>query len=1085
MVTTNYDDFLGQALTAQAQEVDAFKAPALPLGDDFEGLVYLHGHLSQDSKKLVVTDQDFGAAYITRHWASDFLRELFRKYVVCFVGYSHSDHLMEYFARGMGSDSKPRYIFTEQTSAEAMRQRGLIPIAYPDGQHELLTEVLTLWSTHASMSSVTRANRVRGFAGVVPPTGPDDTDFLVESLGDHRLVDEVCAVATSLAWFQWLVARPICEQVLDPPPSVEGKCAHALASWFAERVLADEDISKAARQWLNRHPIKPGAILPLAVATELWQSGKADRTLRHAWLDWCLDQSAASPDMFRWLNNVWGHGAKPDEDAQSSVELDEAHVWSLFRYLTDQWLGPVPGLTAFLIRSAELRVAGDGSYTFLGGLSARFSTLSSKQRERLLSWVQDFVHGAEARGFGWSWQFAGPRLADEPDRRSMVMRDVAAELFFLVARAIQSEAIDSPKRSALRARLWLGDHSPLIRRFGLLGLEKCDLNPNEKADILVEDDLLGDYRTGPEFFDLLSAIVPNMSSKALARLIAAIEMPADLDKSGEVRHAYELLSRVVVSRKRPAKAALAKARENLALTAARYPEWVPRDDPGRVFAEVKTGSWSAEDLMPWTPGQFHQMLNHDPRQTAADLFQKVRDGNPSFDHHRRAGDWFGPDQMLVEVVKAQPSDGLVLWEAIGDAEVTVDERQTAKGHVVRGFGEAELDEQMVARVFDCLNREAEDQPWSALADFLSPWGAGETSRAWATVPSARRLAAHVFEHVRNEGSDLSGEADLMILAINSSVGQLASFWVQAAVADADAGTYPGGLLSNEVSTAVERLIKESRDGRLASAPLLRSVQFFNQADPDWTREQLFPLIDPAKGWEQVAELWEPVFSGHWDDALLETPLRSWLVDYVRKIEPGEKSRVQPQLMLALITVRSTMSVEQQLEWMTELSAVKWVKRRFDWLTTVGWQLGELDHQSRHGAWSAWGREYVRRRVNSQPLPLAPDEVAALLHWAVHLDKDDLAECASLLMKTTCGLPVGDHGFSPDLKEAVKREPIMWAQLAGELLKTTTTQPEAPTWPGLRLFIDEVVEAADGLVTDADLMTIRSEAHRLGVGGVLE
>lgn len=48
---------------------------------------------------MVLTDADFGRAYLTEGWARRFLVEVFRQYTVLFVGYSHSDVVMNYLAR--------------------------------------------------------------------------------------------------------------------------------------------------------------------------------------------------------------------------------------------------------------------------------------------------------------------------------------------------------------------------------------------------------------------------------------------------------------------------------------------------------------------------------------------------------------------------------------------------------------------------------------------------------------------------------------------------------------------------------------------------------------------------------------------------------------------------------------------------------------------------------------------------------------------------------------------------------------------------------------------------------------------------
>jgi hypothetical protein len=64
-------------------------------------------------KRMVLTDRDFGRAYLTEGWARRFVLELFLKYTVLFVGYSHNDPVMQYLARGLppGDSNKKRYAF--------------------------------------------------------------------------------------------------------------------------------------------------------------------------------------------------------------------------------------------------------------------------------------------------------------------------------------------------------------------------------------------------------------------------------------------------------------------------------------------------------------------------------------------------------------------------------------------------------------------------------------------------------------------------------------------------------------------------------------------------------------------------------------------------------------------------------------------------------------------------------------------------------------------------------------------------------------------------------------------------------------
>jgi SIR2-like protein len=59
---------------------------------------------------MVLTDKNFGAAYLTRGWVRDFLISLFSEYTVLFVGYSHNDITTTYLARGLNqAQVKPRW----------------------------------------------------------------------------------------------------------------------------------------------------------------------------------------------------------------------------------------------------------------------------------------------------------------------------------------------------------------------------------------------------------------------------------------------------------------------------------------------------------------------------------------------------------------------------------------------------------------------------------------------------------------------------------------------------------------------------------------------------------------------------------------------------------------------------------------------------------------------------------------------------------------------------------------------------------------------------------------------------------------
>jgi len=110
IVTTNFDPHFTSVLAERNLKCDQYFAPALPLGRNFRGIVYLHGSLLRADDPLVLSDEEFGRAYMIEGWAREFLRGMFDTYTTLFIGYSHSDPPVEYLARGMSTMRvAPRY----------------------------------------------------------------------------------------------------------------------------------------------------------------------------------------------------------------------------------------------------------------------------------------------------------------------------------------------------------------------------------------------------------------------------------------------------------------------------------------------------------------------------------------------------------------------------------------------------------------------------------------------------------------------------------------------------------------------------------------------------------------------------------------------------------------------------------------------------------------------------------------------------------------------------------------------------------------------------------------------------------------
>ena len=173
IVTTNWDRHLTAAAEAKfRRRPHVYTSPALPLGRDFSGIVHLHGSLNQEPEDLIMTEADFGRAYLTDAYCARFVYEMFRSYTVLFVGYSHKDPIMYHLGRGLPPKAEPRYGIINDEVPDDWRALRIIPIVYPsDGDHAALAEGLKAWAWLIQSGHLDYERRVQSLlaSATMPP----------------------------------------------------------------------------------------------------------------------------------------------------------------------------------------------------------------------------------------------------------------------------------------------------------------------------------------------------------------------------------------------------------------------------------------------------------------------------------------------------------------------------------------------------------------------------------------------------------------------------------------------------------------------------------------------------------------------------------------------------------------------------------------------------------------------------------------------------------------------------------------------------------------------------------------------------
>ncbi|WP_218963051.1 SIR2 family protein [Iodobacter sp. BJB302] len=141
IVTTNFDRLF--ELGENGEHLKWHVPPAFPylnFGASIEGITYLHGRLvdvTSENHPYVLSSADFGRAYLSEGWATNFMRQLLERYTVVLLGYQAEDPPVKYLLEGLNHDGKydrsRLYAFDRGLPEEIeakWRDRGVTAIAF-------------------------------------------------------------------------------------------------------------------------------------------------------------------------------------------------------------------------------------------------------------------------------------------------------------------------------------------------------------------------------------------------------------------------------------------------------------------------------------------------------------------------------------------------------------------------------------------------------------------------------------------------------------------------------------------------------------------------------------------------------------------------------------------------------------------------------------------------------------------------------------------------------------------------------------------------------------------------------------------
>ncbi|MGN7975968.1 SIR2 family protein [Microbacterium sp. 22195] len=1067
IVSTNYDEHLSTAAAELAIEIgDVYNGPAVPLGRDFTGLVYLHGRVSRPAAELVITDDDFGRAYLFDGWARRFVTDLFLNRTVLFVGYSHSDAVMKYLARGLPPTTK-RFALTHTPDDPKWNDLRITPIDYPKAaKHVALTTALDEWARRLEMGQLDHRTRVHDIVSGGPPKLPVEADYLAAALNLPAGVRAFSEKARGKEWLLWAEQQPAFLSLFTPGQHTTDE-SQVLAQWFADRYVADPEMTD------------------LALATLARQGPIVCARLRHAIAYAAYGLRESSPELAtRWTVIVATALRTHDEDPEET--------WNILHRPTVRGVSALPLLRRALQPRLQFKMerpwyleeteAHDRTKP-----SVRWSSSTSDLQqlwnavreglpagatsilqifEQSLNDAYELLATCEPNRSWDSW--SRRRSAIEPHDQNQ-FRDYESTL----VDALRDTSVELIGTDGSIIERWLKSDFALFRRLGLhLVTEHPAMSAHDKLLMLLAGSQLYDHHSKHEVFRLLATIAPNLEDVDRELLLEHVLIgppPFGLGPEREeqlhercIFDIVEWLTRYV-NEWDELERAVAAIREHRPTIGVR-----PHPDFDHW---MDSGSW-VEEAAPFTADEFVGAFDaHGPGGAVA-----LAVDQSYVDDALDGPTWQGGCAVMQAAIESRPDVGLAL---LGEPIVSenTDWESDFRAAIITGLGNATLTDQQIQSALAPLRDLIIDPRLArSISDFfLSAVDSKALEHSEAVLVRLDELASAVWRTHAPEMEEHDSQ-DWLMLGLNTWPGVLAQYWVnRVRVRWTVEGDDWRGLSTADKGAAARLLDPADNATRASLAIIAADTYFIFGADPTFAREQLFPLFDATTG-ERAMQAWKSyLHHPRANDAMLEAGFWQQLTSaHVLIADLGSDHGLERQYwwMMASICIRSGADVIDASAFLARLTEPAQVCSFINAMTDV---LHDIDEAESTNAWSAWIAESLRGRLSQPPSMIPVQERTAWGDLALRTSGGIALE--ALELTDSAPGPLGEHSTFDDLPPAVvSAHPDRIAQIVTRRL----AQMNQADWHTAHELQSVVGVLKANHVSDQDLRNLAEQAMRIGI-----
>ena len=979
IVTTNFDPLFEKAAGAMFDDKpEVFRAPALPLGRQFNGIVHVHGAVGRPNE-MVLTDADFGRAYLTEGWARRFLVELFRNFAVLFVGYSHDDTILSYLARALpgGEDGRRFALIGEsKNDTDLWRLLGIEPISYPqssEDDHSILYKGVRGLAGLVQRSVLDWQREITEIAQKPPPLDEETADLLEDALENATRSRFFAEVASDPKWIDWLDKRGHLYALFGDGTLNERD--KILSKWLAEEFAynhADKLFLLIGKHNMNLHPS-----LWFNLGRKIWGDDNSSpaRDILSRWISLLLATIPVHVSSGEFLRRIGMYCVKRgmlssllqifDAMAGSRLLLEKGFAWS-----EDDAENPnVPIDVELPLIGKEYQLKG----LWDGGLKPNLPQVASPLLEQVIRNLEkQYLTQNAWQKASREWERAsGTRSAIEPHEQDSHPKVV--DVLIDAARDCLEWLILNQAGAAAQWCIRLANSdAPLLCRLAVHGIsERKDLTADDKIDWLLKHIDLHGTSVHHEVFRAVQLAYPMSNSERRRFLIKAVwayRWPDENDPKKEERTARQHFNWFYWLHKSDLNCTIAK--QALDEILAKNPDFKPREHPdlthwsSPVQDVVMQGPWTVEELL---------------AKPAADWLGDLL----SFQSTELNGrDFLGLRRDVSEAARRNFDWGLELADALAkggewDVHFWAD--------LIHAWSEMKLDEDEYRKVLYWLgkvelypkhNREIASTLHALVKD-------GGTSYALNLLSQANKIAVALWHHF-DRTEQIERTDDWLDIAINHPAGILTEFWLKGLSLWRKQQDSEFMSIRDEYRMALSDIVQDQElQGKLGRTILASQFGFLLAVDESWTRENLLSLFDPDSDDFQVA--WNGFLIWGTLNPAVADAMADLFLKAVGQIDSNLSSK-RDRFIKYYISMLAYFAEDPIGQWIPAFFQCRSQEAKNHFAEEVGYCLGDLDEAAQREWWQRWLKQYWEHRLQGVPAGavLEAGEIKYMLDWLPHL-----------------------------------------------------------------------------------------------------